>query len=338
MHDGNRQEITPAELARGALQDTEDAWSIGTFGAIGEFMRDPDESAAVTMTETGGSVLTARGGLRIAVPEGVRAVAHETLSARPDSWSHGVVFCVPEDRAARHARHSLTELGADEDALRSKDRDAVLFDMGLGAPHVDVFVRTDDPGLLAVLRAGEGQGLLDPDNRAMAAIKDASPHRVFVSCLGRIEVYQPIGKTVTPEGPHTHVLPDLLRHRRTHAATIPVPQGYLPCLNLYPPSSLRDVTGRAIAFDRGRFGRFDDLLQRFAPDGYVAEKRRVMAAVRAGEPPRACDPDCSRAARLGARIALRQLSHLDGESETLAAWRTQFEPARGPSRAHADPA
>ncbi len=330
--------MTPAELARGALHDAEDAWSIGTFGAIGEFMREPDEAAAVAEAEKGGSVLTKRGGLRIAIPEGAQAVAYEALSARPDSWSHGVVFCVPEDLAPRHARHSLTELGADEDALRLEDRGAVLFDMGLGAPHVDVLVRTDDPGLLTVLRRSEGQGLLDPDNPAMAAIKDASPHRVFVSCLGRLEVYQPIGKTVTPEGPHTHVLPDLLRHRRTHAATIPVPKDHLPCLNLYPPSPLRDVTGRAIAFDRARFGRFDDLLQRFAPDGYVAEKRRVMTAVRAGEPPRACDPECSRAARLGARIALRQLSHLDGESETLAAWRTQFEPARGPSRAHADPA
>ncbi len=46
---------------------------------------------------------------------------------------------------------------------------------------------------------------------AMAMILAANPHRVFLSRLGRIEVYQPIpppsGKS--PQGPHTHVLPQL---------------------------------------------------------------------------------------------------------------------------------
>ena len=55
----------------------------------------------------------------------------------------------------------------------------------------------------------------------MGMILAANPHRVFISRLGRIEVYQPIpppsGKS--PEGPHTHVLPRLLQSRRTHPAT-----------------------------------------------------------------------------------------------------------------------
>ena len=58
----------------------------------------------------------------------------------------------------------------------------------------------------------------------------ANPHRVFISRLGRIEVYQPIpppsGKS--PEGPHTHVLPRLLKSGRTHPATEPVPEGWFP--------------------------------------------------------------------------------------------------------------
>jgi hypothetical protein len=34
-----------------------------------------------------------------------------------------------------------------------------------------------------------------------------SPTRVILSKLGRIEIYQPIGKEKTPHGPHTHLLP-----------------------------------------------------------------------------------------------------------------------------------
>ena len=43
----------------------------------------------------------------------------------------------------------------------------------------------------------------------MAVILAASPHRVFVSRVGRIEVFQaiPSANGKSPEGPHTHVLP-----------------------------------------------------------------------------------------------------------------------------------
>jgi hypothetical protein len=59
--------------------------------------------------------------------------------------------------------------------------------------------------------------VFEPGNPAMGMILAANPHRVFISRLGRIEVYQPIpppsGKS--PEGPHTHVLPRLLKSGRT---------------------------------------------------------------------------------------------------------------------------
>ena len=48
-----------------ALEDPENGWSIGTFGAVGEFVRDAYESAA--RHDQGGSVVitTARGGIRL---------------------------------------------------------------------------------------------------------------------------------------------------------------------------------------------------------------------------------------------------------------------------------
>ena len=124
-----------------------------------------------------------------------------------------------------NARTALTDLGADSAALRERDRDAVLFDLGLGALQVDCCVRIADPEIAAQLRAHCGQPVFC--SSAMGIILATNPHRVFLSRLGRIEVFQPIpppdGKS--PDGPHTHVLPGLLRHRRTHSATEPIPDG-----------------------------------------------------------------------------------------------------------------
>ena len=84
---------------------------------------------------------------------------------------------------------------------------------------------------------------------AMGIILATNPHRVFLSRLGRVEVFQPIpppdGKS--PDGPHTHVLPGLLRHRRTHPATEPIPDGLVPCAHVYPPHPAKDGMGRAPA-------------------------------------------------------------------------------------------
>ena len=92
-------------------------------------------------------------------------------------------------------RDGLTELGADVEALRPEDRESILFDMGLVIPHVDVCVRSADQDLISLLREAAGTTVLAPGNPAMATIKEQSPHRVFRSRLGRVEVYQRIGSS-----------------------------------------------------------------------------------------------------------------------------------------------
>ena len=89
-------------------------------------------------------------------------------------------------------RAALTEIGPDHQAPREEDREAILFDLGLGALQADFCVRIGDRSLAARLREHAGRSLFEPGNPAMAMILAAHPHRVFISRLGRIEVYQPI--------------------------------------------------------------------------------------------------------------------------------------------------
>jgi hypothetical protein len=316
--------VRPTDLVARYLADPDASWAIGTFGAIAEFHRRASEPVALSSQ----SAATARGGIRLRLDSAVRAIAWER-PASGDSWTHGIALCLEENTGAMSARTTVTELGPDSSALHEEDRDAMLFDLGIGAPHCDVCVRTAKPEVLRALRAAAGrdagaEGLL-------AALPAMSPERVFISRLGRIEVSTPIpppqGKT--PDGPHTHVLAHLLKLRRTHSANVPLPAGIVPCAELFPASAIHDAHARRQPFDAAKHEAFQTLLAAYGDRACNNAKRETIAAVRAGEPPRDV-PSYSRAERLARRVALRQLAQVDGASPLLAAWAKAFDRAAEP--------
>src|ERR1041385_4405152 len=143
------------ELITAQLDDPEAQWSLGTFGAIAEFSRDADEPAEFERGEFSISVVTPRGGLRLLAHPELRPFAFETITTQ--AWSQRVAFCLPQAASAMSGRAALTELGPDTDALRAQDRDALLFDLGLGALQVDCCVRVADRQLAEGLRQHAGQ-------------------------------------------------------------------------------------------------------------------------------------------------------------------------------------
>ncbi len=316
--------------------DPANTWAIGIQGALAEFRRDPDE-ADLSGSGDPLTVRTARGAIRLAPNPRLRPVAWEApgpdpqdpdLEGPPGGWRHGVAFCLPHAAAALNGRRGISALGPDIAALMPAARKALLFDLGLGVPHVDVCVRTIDPGLVHMLRAAEGRPLLAPDNPALPTIKAAGPHRVFLSALGRIEVYQriprPAAGETTPPGPHTHLLPDLLTTGRTHDPAVPVPAGLVPCLWLHPAHPLRDAAGSPHPFDADAHAAFQHVLKAFGDPAHVAVKERVIEAVRVGVGPDDFTPPSSSLERAAVAVVLRQLCHSDGPSPVLEAWTAAF--------------
>jgi hypothetical protein len=302
------------------LADCENHWSLGTFGALAEFTRDPGERVALARDDRSVSAVTARGAIRLAPLDAMQLVASET--ATRNSWNHRVALCLPEAGCAMHRRSVLAELGPDTEALRKDDRDAILFDLGLDTLQVDACIRVAEPRIAAALRAHVGRPVFEHGNPAMDIIVPASPHRVFTSRIGRIEVFAPIppphGKS--PEGPHTHVLPKLLQRRRTHAATEPIPAGLVPCAHLYPAHPVKDGLGRELPFDARRHDSFQRLLRMFGDPGAVDLKQQVMAAIAQGGHPSALSPPNDRLARASIRVALRQVQAAHRPTPALAAW------------------
>jgi hypothetical protein len=313
------------DLLRRSISHPDTQWSLGTFGAIAEFARDRDEPVRLFESAETASAVTPRGGIVLKSHPASRPFASE--GATRTGWSQRVALCLPLQDCAMNRRGVLTEIGPDHQAPREEDREAVLFDLGLGALQVDCCVRVRDRSLAERLREHAGRAVFDPGNPAMGMILQASPHRVFIGRLGRIEVYQPIPPPTgrSPEGPHTHVLPRLLKSGRTHPATEPVPEGLVPCAHLYPPHPARDGLGEIRPFEAMRHHAFQRMMAEFGDPLTLAVKRRVVDAVLAAEPPSAIAGD--RHGRTSIRIALRQLKAAGHSSATLDAWLDSFDPA-----------
>ena len=318
------------------LSDPSTGWSMGTFGALAEFHRNADEPLLGEVSN-GLQCATSLGALRLELPKDVLPVAYQTLSANPRRWGHGIALCLPEDRAVMAERRAITEVGPDETAVREEDRDGILFDMGLsvlGAAcrQVEFCVRTADPELTGVLRAAQGQSVFDPACTAMKAILEAHPNRVAVTRLGRVEVYQPIGGPATggvsPAGPHTHVLPDLLASGRTHSANVPIPEGLVPCAWAYPANPVSTQMGRDKPFDVALHQAFEQILEAWGVSAIVDTKKRVRDAVAARESPSAFEEPANRFERAAVRIELRQLAlraQSGAERSLIDEWRSVFD-------------
>lgn len=274
------------ELLVRHVLDPHASWSVGSFGAIAEFMRDEDEPVDIHRTEGSISAVTDRGGIRLSAWPGLRPIAYETATASSRSWSQAVALCLPEAQCGMAERDALTEIGADRHALRERDRDAILFDLGLAQRQADICIRTADPALIDTLRAACGRPVFDMASPAMPAIVAAGPHRVFLSRFARAEVYQPIPPAdgTSPIGPHTHVLPVLLKARRSHAATAPIPPGWIPAAHLFPAHPAADALGQATAFEPERHRAFQALLGRHGLPNLKLYKQGVMHALRERRP------------------------------------------------------
>jgi hypothetical protein len=314
------------------LADAEAGWSVGTFGAIAEFTREPGEDLDMEQSRERISIATEKGGIRIVSHPDLRLIASE--SPTTESWSHRVALCLPQSVCAMSGRTVLTEIGPDRDALRNRDRHGILFDLGLGALQIDACIRVSDADAVAALRSRTEKSVFAPDSDAMRIILAANPHRVFISRLGRAEVFQPVpppgGKS--PDGPHTHVLPKLLAHARTHAATEPLPEGWIPCAHLYPAHPLRDQLGRKRAFRPDHHAAFQALFERYGVPELTAFKGDVVEAVMAGRAPETATFPSDRVARATVRVALRQLAAAEPRASALAAWLAAYD-RRDPSDA-----
>jgi hypothetical protein len=314
-----------SKLLNEQIHNPDTQWSFGTFGGIAEFCRDRDEPVKLTASVTKIAAVTERGGVTVQMVEELRPFASESITRL--NWGHRVALCLPKSSCAMSRRAVLTELGPDSDALRIEDRGSALFDLGLDALQADLCIRLADATVTARLREHAGRSVFEPGNPAMHIILAANPHRVFISRVGRAEVYQPIPPATgkSPDGPHTHVLPKLLKSKRTHPATEPIPADWVPCAHFYPAHPLKGAMGGLRAFGHAQHDAFQQLLGVYGSPAAIDTKSRVSAAIADEQPPWASNMTADRIIRTNIRIALRQMKALQHPSRMLPAWLEAFD-------------
>jgi len=294
------------------------SWSIGGFGAIAEF----HHVAGIHEVRSPTSVVTPLGAISLIPHTELRAIAYEIPAQRADYWHHGIVFCLPEGAARIAAPGRVAALGPDTGALVPEDASCSLYDLGVGASTFRFCVRTRDPGLCAALDAAVGRPFPDAAATLVPRLIASSPARVALCAIGRIEVYQPIAlpEGRTPDGPHTHLIPQLLRSTHTHSRNVPVPVGWLPVATAYPAHPLADAAGQRKPFNRDEHFGFQALLERFGAHESLRAKGAVVDAVRSGLTPEPGRLPGGRHARLAARVGLRQLLHTASALPMLEPW------------------
>ena len=294
-------------LLRTHLADWQSGWSMGSFGALAEFHQD-DGEVAVLDNAAELKRATRRGAIRIERRrmKDIVPVAYETLSPKRHRWSQALALCLPDAEARRARRTVLTELGPDDEAIRGVDRTGILFDMGLSLPQCDFCIHTSEPKLLAELRAHSGSSVLEPGNPVMASILKGHPHRVTLTDIGRLEVYQKIGDPDT--------------------------NGLLPLAHLHPGNPAVGPMGEERPFDHTLFNAFQSLPKEYGPDHIVAAKSAILTALDVGAEPASVRLPKDRFERSAMRLAVRQqrvVAGICGDVEQLrrlAAWSEAYDP------------
>ena len=316
------------------LHNPDTGWSIGTFGAIAEFHREPNEFAEISLENDFVRVVTAGGAIEIRHHRKLRLIPYETVSTIPNAWSQGVMVCLPEKEAKFNSYDGVTEIQEKVNSLMPK-LGGRQFELGFGLPHIEICVRTTDPNLTKILTKTTGSSFLMLPTETIKSIKAANPVRVFRSRIGCIEVSQriPHSKSITPEGPHTHIFPDLLKQKLDHASNIPVPDGWTVVATFYPAHPVRNKDGSLKAFDQLAFNVFQDLIDNHAPVELAEAKHKAWQILQRGLSPNINLIPKARHARTAFRVALRQWEHLHTETINSKNWRKVCDPTR-PKKGH----
>lgn len=210
------------------IADRLGTWVTGMPGAIAEFPCQPqrDVSAHVGAEEIIGRADDAL--FRLRASDRLRAFAYEQGGP--------IVLGFSRARALDAPLATFTPLGADENAIDSKHSNELLFDFGLGRRFSRFCIRTGKAALVAELNRMAGSSWSEVFRMVGASILAESPTRVVESQLARIEVYAPIPPPGgnSPDGAHTHFLPQFLASGEEIPSALALPDYAAPVAIFYP--------------------------------------------------------------------------------------------------------
>ena len=211
---------------------------VGAFDRGGATLTAGSHGAVAALPSAPAQALVVEGGrwLRLRRPGGemVLDLGHPELRvfglAIPGVDDAGFPMLVLAARGDRSTSGTVQELGPDVDALSPSARTEVLYDLGIGHAAARFCVRGEPGTLGRLLDPVVGRAGLDVITELGPELVALDPARVVVLPFGRIEITTPIPAPgdVSPDGPHTHVLPEQLALGLAGPPELSLPDGLLP--------------------------------------------------------------------------------------------------------------
>lgn len=285
-----------------AVADPNYEISLGAFGAVGQFAREPRIDLEVGADRIIAATATSR--IALNLRDTLRPIAFEMLSSDPEGWNCAIAICLPECDARMSVRSQWTAIGADVRAVYASDRSMLCYDIGLATSFADVLIRT------CSFSGRRSSAPVRGKHPALDAL--ASCYRndvwVFETALGRIETLHPTRR---------HILPNLLSMGMTHSTVAPIPSGLVPLGYLFPLNPRHACPHSAVSCHN----TFQALFDRFGRPELVHWKRKLERALDQGRVPEHVHAmlghpgPLSRAELTSIRVALRQRRWLRGERD-----------------------
>lgn len=215
------------------LQAGRGTWVIGVVGAVAEFTAARDEVVEVRADGDDVVAQTRNGAIQMTLNDDIRALTFDPpgLMAEPR-----IVLAVKRERGRLPVADGVSDLGSDTHALLQEENTR-LYDLGLGRKEGRFCVQLEQGPAQSALDGARGLPFSQALPMIAGALVAESPTRVVESALGRIEVQGqiPPPDATSPDGPHTHLLPDHLATERALPTGMDLPRAYLPGAVFYPP-------------------------------------------------------------------------------------------------------
>ncbi len=313
------------------LSDNNAAFSCGIIGVtIRYFM--VNERAKIKLTNNGGNAITDGGTISINLPNDITATAYENISGIGSIWDHGLLLSYPQGKAKLDINHGLHKIDVTKISIFSDLHDNILYNLGLlynfpkQSRNFITAISTKDKKLIKAInqQIQHGDNIIDSDLLNYALTTNS--HIIIANKFIRIEAKTPFNQN-TPHGyiimkmlrPYEKTTNDMIKPR-SHAATLPVPNGHSLIMALRPHSPWIDANGQFTDFKPQAYEKFQPIFNQFAPEYLRQEKTRLINAITTNLSPDGYKPASTRYARLQTRATLRQLNQLIPKTANIKKW------------------